>query len=75
MPDGGAERLLSIVSSRQQTPRFTVVSGDATDEYLYKLAALGAQAFFTKPVAVDDIAGWIRSSRREGSPDSAHSGA
>lgn len=64
MPDGGAERLLSILSSRQQTPRFAVVSGDATDEYLYKLAALGAQAFFTKPVAVDDIAGWIRSSRR-----------
>ena len=75
MPDGGAERLLSILSARQQSPRFAVVSGDATDEYLYKLAALGAQAFFTKPVAVDDVVRWIRSSRREGSPDSAHSGA
>jgi CheY-like chemotaxis protein/anti-sigma regulatory factor (Ser/Thr protein kinase) len=60
MPGGGAERLLPILSSRKQMPRFAVVSGDATDEYLYKLAALGAQAFFAKPIAVDEILGWIR---------------
>ena len=60
MPDGGAERLLPILAARQQTPRFAVVSGDAADEYLYKLAALGAQAFFAKPVEIADVVGWIR---------------
>lgn len=63
MPDGGAERLLSLLAARHQRPRFAVVSGDASDEYLYKLAALGAQAFFAKPVDIHDIVGWIRLSR------------
>lgn len=63
MPDGGAERLLSLLAECHQRPRFAVVSGDASDEYLYKLAALGAQAFFGKPVEVHDILGWIRSFR------------
>jgi FixJ family two-component response regulator len=75
MPDGGAERLLSILSARQEAPRFAVVSGDATDEYLYKLAALGAQAFFAKPVTVDDVVRWIRSSGRGGSPNTAQRSA
>jgi DNA-binding NtrC family response regulator len=63
MPDGGAERLLSLLASRKQSSRFAVVSGDASDEYLYKLAALGAQAFFAKPIRIDEILGWIRRPR------------
>jgi CheY-like chemotaxis protein len=63
MPDGGAERLLSILSTSARVPCFAVVSGDATDEYLYKLAGLGAQAFFAKPVEVSDVVQWLRTFR------------
>lgn len=60
MPDGGAERLLPIIAASDHPPRLAVVSGDSSDEYLYRLAALGAQGFFTKPVEVDEVVAWVR---------------
>lgn len=60
MPDGGAERLLPILANCSKPPRLAVVSGDSSDEYLYRLAALGAQAFFTKPIDVDEVVAWVR---------------
>ncbi len=60
MPDGGAERLLPILAACSSAPRLAVVSGDSSDDYLYRLAALGAQAFFTKPVDVDQVVAWVR---------------
>jgi DNA-binding response OmpR family regulator len=60
MPDGGAEYLLPIVTTLPRAPRIAVVSGDSSDEYLYRLAALGAQAFFAKPVHIDEVVAWIR---------------
>lgn len=60
MPDGGAEYLLPIVSALPRAPRLAIVSGDSSDEYLYCLAGLGAQAFFAKPVHIDEVVSWIR---------------
>jgi DNA-binding NtrC family response regulator len=60
MPDGGAERLLPILATCPNPPRLAVVSGDASDDQLYRLAALGAQAFFTKPVDIDEVVAWVR---------------
>ncbi|MEY4669030.1 MAG: hypothetical protein RL518_1729 [Pseudomonadota bacterium] len=63
MPDGGAERLLPLLGSGASAPRVGVVSGDASDDQLYRLAALGAQAFFTKPVDIDEVVAWVRAGR------------
>jgi DNA-binding NtrC family response regulator len=60
MPDGGAESLLPIVTALPQAPRVAIVSGDSSDEYLYHLAGLGAQAFFAKPVHIDEVVSWIQ---------------
>jgi CheY-like chemotaxis protein/anti-sigma regulatory factor (Ser/Thr protein kinase) len=60
MPDGGAERLLPILATSSKPARLAVVSGDSSDDHLYRLAALGAQAFFTKPVDVDEVVEWVR---------------
>ena len=60
MPDGGAERLLPILAASAKAPPLAVVSGDTSDDQLYRLAALGAQAFFTKPVDVDEVVAWVR---------------
>lgn len=60
MPDGGAERLLPILARSSKPPRLAVVSGDSSDDQLYRLAGLGAQAFFTKPVDVDEVVAWVR---------------
>lgn len=60
MPDGGAEYLLPIVMALPQAPRIAIVTGDSSDEYLYRLAGLGAQAFFAKPVHIDEVVSWIR---------------
>lgn len=59
MPDGGAERLLPILTASSKVPRLAVVSGDTSDDHLYRLAALGAQAFFTKPVDVEEVMAWV----------------
>jgi CheY-like chemotaxis protein/anti-sigma regulatory factor (Ser/Thr protein kinase) len=63
MPDGGAERLLPILAASSKSSRLAVVSGDASEEQLYRLAALGAQGFFTKPVDVDEVVAWVREGR------------
>lgn len=60
MPDGGAESLLPIVTALPRAPRVAIVSGDSSDEYLYHLAGLGAQAFFAKPVHIDEVVSWIQ---------------
>lgn len=60
MPDGGAERLLPILATSPKAPRLAVISGDTSDDQLYRLAGLGAQAFFTKPVDVDEVVAWVR---------------
>ena len=60
MPDGGAERLLPILARSSKPPRLAVVSGDSSDDQLYRLAGLGARAFFTKPVDVDEVVAWVR---------------
>lgn len=60
MPEGGAERLLTLLSDRSHSVRVAVISGDASDDYLYKVSALGAQAFFCKPVDIGEVCTWIR---------------
>jgi signal transduction histidine kinase/ActR/RegA family two-component response regulator len=60
MPDGGAERLLTLLADQSHGVRVAVISGDATDDYLYKVSALGAQAFFCKPVDITEVCTWIR---------------
>lgn len=60
MPDGGAERLLMLLADRSHGVRVAVISGDASDDYLYKVSALGAQAFFCKPVDIGEVCTWIR---------------
>jgi signal transduction histidine kinase len=60
MPDGGALALLEALECGVPTPRVAVVSGDATDECIYKCASKGAEAFFSKPVEVGQIATWIK---------------
>ena len=61
MPDGGAERLLKVLSARADAPSVAVVSGDGSEDFLYRLAALGAKEFFAKPVRHRELADWIRS--------------
>jgi DNA-binding response OmpR family regulator len=63
MPDGGAEYLLPLVTALPEAPRIAIVSGDVSDEYLYRLAGLGAQAFFAKPIDIDEVVSWIRAGR------------
>lgn len=60
MPDGGAERLLTLLADRSHGVCVAVISGDASDDYLYKVSALGAQAFFCKPVDIVEVCTWIR---------------
>jgi DNA-binding response OmpR family regulator len=60
MPDGGAERLLRILANRGDAPSVAVVSGDGSEEFLYRLAALGAKEFFAKPVRHRELIDWMR---------------
>lgn len=64
MPDGGALALLEALEHGTDGPRIAVVSGDATEECIYKCASKGAEAFFSKPVEVGQIANWIRGELR-----------
>lgn len=64
MPGGGAERLLSLFRARTGAPVVSVMSGDASDDQQYRLAALGARAFFTKPVAIEELLSWANSLTR-----------
>lgn len=63
MPDGGAERLLSMFAGQRESPTIGVMSGDVTEALAYKLAASGARGFFAKPVALEEILDWIELAR------------
>lgn len=63
MPDGGAERLLSMLAGRREIPTIGVMSGDVSEALAYKLAASGARGFFAKPVALEEILDWIELAR------------
>ncbi len=60
MPGGGAEDLLQQLRRRRCSPRAAVMSGESSDEQLYRLAALGAERFFLKPFDVGDVVAWLR---------------
>jgi CheY-like chemotaxis protein len=64
MPDGGAEELLKILSKQTSSPTVAVMSGETGDESLYRFAALGAQAFFAKPIESGELATWIKNHQR-----------
>lgn len=59
MPDGGSERLLQELKSSGLVMNVAVASGDLDEDTLYRLAALGAQAFFAKPIELKDVLGWL----------------
>jgi signal transduction histidine kinase/CheY-like chemotaxis protein len=63
MPDGGAEKLLQIVSGLGLPVSCAVMSGDSSDDMLYRYAALGAREFFAKPAAIDQLVIWAQSCR------------
>jgi DNA-binding NarL/FixJ family response regulator len=43
------------------------MSGDGSDDLVYRLAALGARGFFAKPVAIEEILDWIEHARNQSS--------
>lgn len=59
MPDGGAEQLLMRMQQRKLNQRVGVMSGDSSDDLLYRVASVGAQAFFSKPVAIEEVLDWV----------------
>ena len=63
MPGGGVERLLKELKRIGQKPKVAVVSGDLSDEALYRVAALGASAAFVKPLDIDEVCRWLREGR------------
>jgi DNA-binding NtrC family response regulator len=67
MPDGGAERLLQLLSAQGQKVRFAVMSGEVNDTLLYRFAALGAREFFSKPIEVEELVAWARADDSRGS--------
>jgi signal transduction histidine kinase/CheY-like chemotaxis protein len=58
MPDGGAEELLHRMSVSGQAVPCAVMSGEATDELMYRFAALGAREFFAKPAPLERLVEW-----------------
>ena len=67
MPAGGAEKLLSFFLTRADRPCIAAMSGDGSDDLVYRLAALGARGFFAKPVAIEEILDWIEHARNQAS--------
>lgn len=61
MPGGGAERLLALFRGREEYPIVGVMSGEASEDQQYRLAALGARAFFMKPIVIEDVLVWAES--------------
>ncbi len=68
MPDGGAERLLQLLSESGSAYRCAVMSGESNDDLLYRYAALGAREFFPKPVDVERLVEWAKASIEEEQP-------
>lgn len=58
MPDGGAEKLLTQVRSAKCSAPIAIMSGESDDVRLYRLAGVGAQAFFCKPVEIEALVEW-----------------
>jgi CheY-like chemotaxis protein len=59
MPDGGAERLLKLLSTSGVRVKFAVMSGESSDSALYRFAALGAREFFAKPLDIERVIAWL----------------
>jgi signal transduction histidine kinase/CheY-like chemotaxis protein len=60
MPDGGAEKLLHMVTALQRIVPCAVMSGESSDDALYRYAALGAREFFPKPAPIERLIAWAR---------------
>jgi CheY-like chemotaxis protein/anti-sigma regulatory factor (Ser/Thr protein kinase) len=71
MPDGGGKELLSRLGASHHSIPIAIMSGESDETRLYRLAAAGAQAFFSKPVEIDPLVEWVgeccRSAEREAS--------
>jgi signal transduction histidine kinase/CheY-like chemotaxis protein len=65
MPDGGVIRLLDLLKHAGAQPAVAVVSGDDSEELLYRCAAVGAREFFSKPLDLDGLVTWFQA--QEGS--------
>jgi signal transduction histidine kinase/CheY-like chemotaxis protein len=64
MPNGeGAEYLLRLLARDNIKLRVGVMSGESSDYSLYRFAALGAREFFSKPIEIDRLVGWIAEQR------------
>jgi len=64
MPNGeGAEYLLRLLARDNIKLRVGVMSGESSDYSLYRFAALGAREFFSKPIEIDRLVGWIAEPR------------
>ena len=60
MPNGeGAEYLLRLLARDNIKPRVGIMSGESSDYSLYRFAALGAREFFSKPIDIERLIGWI----------------
>lgn len=59
MPNGGAESLLAELRRRRIAVRVAVMSGDSSDDLLYRVAAAGAETFFDKPLDVEALVAWL----------------
>lgn len=60
MPDGGAEKLLQLLSRNKSKASLAVISGESSDELVYRYAALGARAFFAKPIEIPQLLEWAK---------------
>jgi len=58
MPGGGAEKLIRMLRQDRVVRRVAVMSGDADEHLLWRLAAHGAESFFLKPVEIDEVEKW-----------------
>lgn len=59
MPEGGAVSLLEALDCNRNSIRVGIMSGDTTDDSIYMCASKGAEAFFSKPVELRQVAEWV----------------
>jgi CheY-like chemotaxis protein len=59
MPDGGGKELLSRLGASHHSIPIAIMSGESDETRLYRLAAAGAQAFFSKPVDIEPLVEWV----------------
>jgi signal transduction histidine kinase/ActR/RegA family two-component response regulator len=64
MPDGGAEKLLHTITGLGLPVACAVMSGDSSDDMIYRFAALGAREFFVKPASLDQLVTWATEPHR-----------